>query len=717
MRRAGALLARVTCFGLVLLVLSPQVMAAATTDPATSGAGGMSDAQRAVFGLDSHFYNVASCGTSDATTTAALASPFATSYSDSSRNGRKVGVTIYAPSDTDPHPLVIFAPGQNQNSSSDFYRRYLQATADAGFIVAGADFSDNTSAAAIPNEAADISFLIGKVQQEPSVKGLINPAAAVGVIGHSDGAMAALLAAYGAGQGQQDDRIGAVIEQDGALPGAVKKGPALLIMHGSADTIEPPASASSVFNGITAPYKGFALFKGADHHSYITGQPSVQDGKSYDQFNAAVDTLTKAFLSRELNSTKNNGTSLGKIVAAQYPTQITFAQTGDEDTTPGQVATPAAQTSSSSCCSSTGDLSGGSLPASVPTPYNKIFTDAATLTGTDPLIIASIFLSEHGYSWPNPPPPYGTGPAWASSPAGASGPFQFLAVAWASNGAGGNIMDLKDAAAGAGRYILPLGGKPGIPLGSLATSMTTKPSVANVLGSYNAGSAGNFFNSETSGYITKGLQAYAKMQAGQDPTSGGTTGGVATPVVDTTPSSGCAGNAAVAGNIIQTAKNFAWDTDTGHTAFDSAKPEYKTAWAKYTNAPVGRADAQTDCSAFVATVLISAGIETDPQYPHAGTTAQEAWYRSHPDKYQIIEHPTSTAQLKPGDILIHDTPLPGGGSDGHTLIYIGDSTWQAADASLGGHTPQIQHAVTWMFPMANDIAVRVIGGANAAQSV
>jgi hypothetical protein len=695
---------RVICLLIILLQITPQAMA-------------LSDAQKTVFGLGINYFDINSCSGDGSTTTSTPigSGPTDKSYTDASRSNRAVGATIYLPSDGQPHPLVIFAPGQNQNSKSDFYKRYLQATANAGFVVAGANFSDNNSSAAIPAEAADIKFLIGQIQQDSDFKSRLNAGAPVGVIGHSDGGIAALIAGYGAGPGQQDDRIGAVIEQDGALytGQAYKKGSALLIMHGSADTIEPAASAFSVNTAITAPYKAFTEFNGADHNSYITGQPSAQDSKSYAQFNGAVDTLTKAFLDRELNNTKNNGTSLSKIITGQYPRLVSFSESGDENIIAGQSATAttvAATTSSSSCCSGSGDLSGGTLPASVPAPYNAIFTNAAQSTGTDPLILASIFLSEHGYSFPNPPPPYGTGPAWASS-AYASGPFQFIPLTWVTYGQGGDIQDLKTAAGAAARYILPLGARAGIPLGSLATSVTDKPSVANVLGSYNAGSAANFPTiTETSNYITKGLEAYTKMKNGQDPTTSGSTGGgVATPVVDSAASSGassCGGDAAVAGNIIQTAEHFAWDTFTGHTSLDSARPEYKAAWTRY-----DKASDMTDCSAFVATVMISAGI--DVNYPKAGTSAQMAYVKSHPDQYQIIDTPTSTAQLKPGDILIHDT-----GGDGHTLIYIGDSKWQGADASLGGHTPQISPNISWMFTQPNDIAVRILkGGSGATQPI
>src|SRR3954462_1933417 len=51
----------------------------------------------------------------------------------------------------------------------------------------------------------------------------------------------------------------------------------------------------------------------------------------------------------------------------------------------------------------------GSLPSSVPEPYNKIFTAAGTKEHVSPAFIAAIFYAgEHGNSFPKPPKPYGS---------------------------------------------------------------------------------------------------------------------------------------------------------------------------------------------------------------------------------------------------------------------------------------------------------------------
>jgi hypothetical protein len=126
--------------------------------------------------------------------------------------------------------------------------------------------------------------------------------------------------------------------------------------------------------------------------------------------------------------------------------------------------------SSSSSCSCTGsgttNFGSGSLPSSVPSPYNGIFTAAANKFDIAPALLAAIFYGgEHGNSFPDPPPPYGNGSPWASSSAGAEGPFQFEPQTWAEYQQDGNgdgvkdVQDLADAAFGAADYLAASGAK------------------------------------------------------------------------------------------------------------------------------------------------------------------------------------------------------------------------------------------------------------------
>jgi hypothetical protein len=163
----------------------------------------------------------------------------------------------------------------------------------------------------------------------------------------------------------------------------------------------------------------------------------------------------------------------------------------------------------------------GNLPDTVPAPYNAIFTAAAQATGVDPALLATIFYTENR-GFPDPPPPYGHGRPWPTSPAGAQGPFQFLPSTWTSYSHGGNILDLKDAAAGAGRYLVTLGGKNGAPLGDANNPRGVNPSIILAMASYNAGPAGNFNNPETQQYIQIGVNIYNKLK-GTGPTPTGAT--------------------------------------------------------------------------------------------------------------------------------------------------------------------------------------------------
>jgi hypothetical protein len=179
---------------------------------------------------------------------------------------------------------------------------------------------------------------------------------------------------------------------------------------------------------------------------------------------------------------------------------------------------------------------------------------------------------------------------------------------------------------------------------------------------------------------------------------GGSTPNSGTVTASDGSSCGSASNGVVAGNIVQTALNLAWHTSSGHTGKDSATEAYKNAWRQYD----GASD-MTDCGAFVATVMISSGV--DSSYPKVGTAIQKKYVESNNSKYSIINNITDTSQLQPGDILIYDD----GSGNGHTMIYVGPQPEKfiAVDASLHDHTPQAAPNLNWMLSKPGVIVARV----------
>jgi len=135
------------------------------------------------------------------------------------------------------------------------------------------------------------------------------------------------------------------------------------------------------------------------------------------------------------------------------------------------------------------------------------------------------------------------------------------------------------------------------------------------------------------------------------------------------------GNGVVAGNIIQTALNFALSkpaTD-GMTEKSDARDTYQAAKEQYN--PLGQ---WSDCGVFIATVMIASGADT--KYPLVNVDEQHNYVKSHPEKYLIIENPTES-DLQPGDILI---------STGHTTLYTGGTGYTDVDASLDDRVPSVR---------------------------
>lgn len=147
--------------------------------------------------------------------------------------------------------------------------------------------------------------------------------------------------------------------------------------------------------------------------------------------------------------------------------------------------------------------------------------------------------------------------------------------------------------------------------------------------------------------------------------------------------------AAIPNNPVQIAINCSWPNRTDGDDNFNPFPGYLALLASVDKNPpyAGR-----DCGSFVGTVMRASG--ADPNYPKSGTFNQEPYVRNHPEKYQIIESVSSTAELVPGDILIVNQ---GGGADakGHTYIYVGRQANgnDSASASFKKRYPGLGKAV------------------------
>lgn len=162
----------------------------------------------------------------------------------------------------------------------------------------------------------------------------------------------------------------------------------------------------------------------------------------------------------------------------------------------------------------------GQLPSKVPARLNAVFTKAANEYDVQPYVIALVYYSENGLVYREPPPPYGNGKAWPTSPKGAAGPFQFMRGTWRayrnSNPAHrpGNIQDLVDGAYAAAHYLsaelhLTKDSAFGDPYNP------KKGTVMWALGAYNAGPFRGFESWRNHPYRHKAAAEYYRTFAGK----------------------------------------------------------------------------------------------------------------------------------------------------------------------------------------------------------
>lgn len=355
---------------------------------------------------------------------------------------------------------------------------------------------------------------------------------------------------------------------------------------------------------------------------------------------------------------------------------------------------------SASCmCLETSGTVSTKLPDSIPANYRTLLSAAASKYNINPQYLAALFLNENGNVWK----PFNTN--WQSSHSGASGPFQFMPGTWEGYKVDGNndgkadINDMYDSAYAAANYLKSMGIKEDTELGSIDKPF--KPGTflyfsaaynwgpGNVQSHTTSSSPITASPVETQNYIknsyelikssfTKG--GHANYGDPRSDTDGSSDSGSNT--VSETSAGGCSGSV-VAGDIVQTALNLAWNTGGHGKEKSDAKSSYQEAMPQY-NGSTGT-DEWSDCGVFVATVMIASGADKD--YPKRVTTVQQTYLDNHPEKYDNRGQPQSTDDLKPGDILVNSS---------HTYMYVGPQTntdnpnskYNSVGASLHGHVPQ-----------------------------
>ena len=187
----------------------------------------------------------------------------------------------------EPAPLILFAHGFD--ISTDRYSSLLHDLAADGYVVAAPEFPMSSTVfdgAAdeydIPDQARDLSFLITAMtgaDAPPQLAEMIAPGP-VGLVGHSDGAVTALLAGYA--PRYSDSRVGAVAAISGDFDTFggewfTTSDPPLLAIHGEYDEINPFESSEMLVSNDPGEAMLVGVM-GASHLGVVTStdtEPSV----------------------------------------------------------------------------------------------------------------------------------------------------------------------------------------------------------------------------------------------------------------------------------------------------------------------------------------------------------------------------------------------------------------------------------------------------------
>jgi dienelactone hydrolase len=222
------------------------------------------------------------------------------------------------PDGSGPFPLVVFAPGLNEDPPP--YQPLLHDWAQAGFVVAATTFPVTSPSVPnagdkerdLPNQPYDVAFLIDSLTAatgNPSdpLHNMIDPAE-IAVAGQSDGGNTVVATGYNTAY--QDHRVKAAVVLSGArygYPGGTwfpAGSPPLLATQGTADTINPPALTNDFFTNDPQPDKYLLCLRGAPHldpyvarnnYEHVVAQVSISflDAELYHQ-PAALGTMMQA---------------------------------------------------------------------------------------------------------------------------------------------------------------------------------------------------------------------------------------------------------------------------------------------------------------------------------------------------------------------------------------------------------------------------------------
>jgi len=205
-----------------------------------------------------------------------------------------------------PFPLLVFSQGFAASVSE--YGGLLESFARAGYVVAAPTYPHTDPAAPgglaepdIVNHPADLRFVISSMLSAAGhargrLHGLLDPRR-VAVIGHSDGGDVSL--AVAANPCCRDPRLRAAVILSGAESTAFGGGyyaggsVPLLVVQGTADTVNPPACSAQLYDAAPAP-KYYLSIAGAEHQP-----PYLDAGPMRDMVTVAVSAFLEDYLKGE----------------------------------------------------------------------------------------------------------------------------------------------------------------------------------------------------------------------------------------------------------------------------------------------------------------------------------------------------------------------------------------------------------------------------------